>query len=629
MIKLAKYLAAIGLAFVTPACGNSETVTQVLPKQAAVSAAPSAPIVLDQFGYRPDDTKIIRIRQPVEGFDAGAVEAPRKTYYVRRAGSKERVSTFALEANEDAPVDPLSGDRIWTLDISRITQPGEYFIASDDDVQVSPTFAVGKDVYKPVLREAFRTFYYQRAGIAKSAPEAGTDWSDAASHLGQKQDSEARLFSAPGDKSTERDLQGGWFDAGDYNQYTNWTADQCRTLLISYAENPKAWGDDFGIPESGNGVSDILDEAKWGLDWLLRMQGPDGSVLSILDRDHASPPSAAKGPSLYGPATTAATLSAAGTFAFASTVFAASGAPGHAAYAAKLKKSAIAAWEWAEANPGVTFYNNDARDSSEGLGAGQQEPDEEYLVGKRFAAAAYLHAITGDEDLLPVLDAAFAETQMMKTGFVDAYRYEIQDAALFLARQPASPAEMRTYFSEIFARRFEAAPGGGYDVPLDVIHWGSNGTMARTGSLYADSARLSGNPKISARYLAEAQDYLHYLHGANPLGKVYLTNMAAFGAEQSVMRLYHTWRTATPIPGFLVGGPNPTYSWDGCCPETCGSASSNEACGAAQPSPPQGQPPLKSYLDFNDGWPLNSWQISENSISFQAAYLRLLANYVE
>ncbi len=625
----AKFLAASGLAFVAAACGNSETGTQTLPQQATAITSPSPPIVLDQFGYRPDDTKIVRVRQPVDGFDAGAGQAPRKTYYVRRAGSKEMVSTFALGANEDAPADPLSGDRVWPLDISRITEPGEYFITSDDDVQVSPIFTVGKDVYKPVLREAFRTFYYQRAGIAKSAPEAGADWSDAASHLGPKQDSEARLFSAPDDKSTERDLQGGWFDAGDYNQYTNWTADQCRTLLISYTENPDAWGDDFGIPESGNGVSDILDEAKWGIDWLLRMQNADGSVLSILDRDHASPPSAAKGPSLYGPPTTAAALSAAATFAFASTVFGDSSAPGHAAYAADLKKAAIAAWEWAEANPGVTFYNNDARDSSEGIGAGQQEPEEEYLAGKRFAAAAYLQVLTGDEDLLPVLDAAFAETQMLKTGFVDAYRYEIQDAALLLARQPGAPAEMRSYYSEIFGRRFDAAPSGGYDVPLDAMHWGSNVTMARAGALYVDGARLSDNPEIAARYLAEARDYLHYLHGANPMGKVYLTNMSAFGAEQSVMRLYHTWRTSAPIPGFLVGGPNPTYSWDGCCPETCGSAPANAACGAAQPSPPHGQPPLKSYLDFNDGWPLNSWQISENSISYQAAYLRLLANFVE
>lgn len=52
-------------------------------------------------------------------------------------------------------------------------------------------------------------------------------------------------------------------------------------LLHAYSENPAAWGDDFGIPESNNGVADILDEIKWGLDWLTRMQNADGSVLSI------------------------------------------------------------------------------------------------------------------------------------------------------------------------------------------------------------------------------------------------------------------------------------------------------------------------------------------------------------
>jgi endoglucanase len=189
------------------------------------------------------------------------------------------------------------------------------------------------------MREAFRTFFYQRAGFAKSAPQAGSGWTGMASHLGPGQDSEARLFSAPDDAPTARDLRGGSHDAGDYNQHTNWTADQCRTLLISCTENPDAWGDDFGIPESGNGVPDVQDEAKWALDWLLRMQGKDGSVLSVLGRGSVSPPAAAKGPSRYGPASTSATLSAAGTFAFAALVFRESPAPGPMPNALKRRRS--------------------------------------------------------------------------------------------------------------------------------------------------------------------------------------------------------------------------------------------------------------------------------------------------
>src|SRR5690606_18526543 len=129
----------------------------------------------------------------------------------------------------EVPVDALSGDKVLELDITRIAVPGEYIITSCDGVQVSGVFRVSNDIYRPVLREAFRTFYYQRAGLAKTEPQAGAGCTDAASHLGPGQDAEARFYPAPDDASTARDLHGGWFDAGDYNQYTNWTALQCRT----------------------------------------------------------------------------------------------------------------------------------------------------------------------------------------------------------------------------------------------------------------------------------------------------------------------------------------------------------------------------------------------------------------
>ena len=79
-------------------------------------------------------------------------------------------------------------------------------------------------------------------------------------------------------------------------------------LLGAYVENPNVWTDDFDIPESGNGIPDILDEVKWGLDWLERMQNQDGSMLSILALEAASPPSAARGASRYGPSNSSATI---------------------------------------------------------------------------------------------------------------------------------------------------------------------------------------------------------------------------------------------------------------------------------------------------------------------------------
>jgi endoglucanase len=101
------------------------------------------------------------------------------------------------------------------------------------------------------------------------------------------------------------------------------TAHNVITLLRAYDENPDAFGDDSGIAESGNGIPDILDEVKWALDWLEPMQNVDGSLLCVQGLDHASPPSAATGPSYYGPATTAASLMGAAAFAYAAKIYSA------------------------------------------------------------------------------------------------------------------------------------------------------------------------------------------------------------------------------------------------------------------------------------------------------------------
>jgi endoglucanase len=120
------------------------------------------------------------------------------------------------------------------------------------------------------------------------------------------------------------------------------------------------------------------------------------------------------------------------------------------------------------------------------------------------------------------------------------------------------------------------------------------------------------------------------------MGKVYLSNMYSFGAENSVNRLWHSWFTQGtpwndakqspygPAPGYLAGGPAGTqYNWDDRCPGV------SPQCGSAPPAPPYGQPSQKTYLDFNDGWPLNSWSVSEPSNGYQTAYIRLLARFVK
>ena len=148
------------------------------------------------------------------------------------------------------------------------------------------------------------------------------------------------------------------------------------------------------------------------------------------------------------------------------------------------------------------------------------------------------------------------------------------------------------------------------------------------------------NTVNSANYSNATSGFVHYFHGVNPNYKTYLSNMNPYGAENSVTSFYHGWfedgsalwdevgvSTYGPAPGFIPGGPNPGYDWDACCPTNCGSPQNNALCTSMSISPPKNQPIQKSYLDFNNGWPLNSWTVTEAGIYTNAAYVRMLSKF--
>jgi len=120
--------------------------------------------------------------------------------------------------------DPVSGDKIWWFDFTPVTKPGRYVVRDIEREVDSHPFEIGENIYAPVLKAAFKTLYLQRAGFEKRTPFTTKAYSDKASHLKKGQDPQARLYSPKEDASTERDLRGGWYDAGGYNQYTCWTA---------------------------------------------------------------------------------------------------------------------------------------------------------------------------------------------------------------------------------------------------------------------------------------------------------------------------------------------------------------------------------------------------------------------
>lgn len=609
-------------------------------------------IAVDQFGYRPDAAKIAIIRDPVTGFDAGQSFTPGASYALVDSATGTQVFTGTATSWKSGATDTASGDKVWHFDFSSVKTPGTYYVLDVQQNARSPYTRIGAGVYQRALREAFRIFFYQRVGFAKSAPFAEAGWVDGASHVGAGQDKNARLFNRATDAATERDLQGGWYDAGDYNKYTAWNADYLIHFLHAWEENKSAWGDDMGIPESGNQIPDILDEVLWGLQWQMRMQNTDGSCLSVMGLASGSPPSAATGPSRYGPANTIATRRTAAAFALGATVLRRSGLAQLGTVADTLQARALAAWNWAEAHPDSIFNNNSSANGSTGLAAGDQETNEQGRDFARLQAATYLFELTGETKYRQIFDEGYrAQPLFAWSNFVQQYWARDQGLFLYYAALPQATPAVATALRQALLTGYKKtsdyigalrAQTDAYRSYIKDYNWGSNAYKSSYGLNFWEMAHFNLEPASNAEFMQAAQDYLHYIHGRNALGLVYLSNMAGRGVERSVTQFYHTWyadgsarwdqvgkSTYGPAPGFLVGGPNPSYNWDACCPSGCGGAANNALCLADSITPPKGQPSQKSYKDFNNNWPLNSWSVTENSNGYQLPYLRLLSKFVE
>jgi len=605
-------------------------------------------IIVDQFGYLPVSKKIAVLKDPVTGFDAALSFSPGNKYVVVNANTGKHVYRGQPVIWKSGNTDASSGDKAWHFDFSNVTETGRYFILDSVKNERSYEFEISHFVYHEVLKQAVRTFFYQRAGFAKEAQFAGEGWADGASHIGPNQDLDCRLYSDRENAATSRNLSGGWYDAGDYNKYTNWTANYVVEMMKAYIENPNAWGDNYNIPESGNGIPDLLDEAKWGIDHLLRMQESDGSVLCIVSESHASPPSSATGQSVYGPATTSASLNTAAAFAIAARVYRAADMD---AYADTLVSRAENAWEWALANPAITFDNNSSSNGSQGVGAGNQEESDYGRLMSKLEAACFLYEATQNTIYRDYFDDNFTSAHMIEWDFIYPYEPAVQDLLLYYTQIPGATTSVATQIKDEYvhaisnnAENFPAyySVKDPYMAHMNDYTWGSNNQKGAQGSAYFNVVQYRLNEAKYQDSREAALGYVHYIHGVNPLNLVYLSNMYDFGGDSCINEFYHSWfsngsalwdrvgtSTYGPPPGFVPGGPNPSYDWDGCCPGGCGSAQNNAICNSESIVPPKNQPKQKSYKDFNTSWPLNSWSVTENSCGYQVSYLKLLSKFVD
>lgn len=603
-------------------------------------------IVIDQFGYRPASKKIAVIRNPQTGFDSNESYTPGSRFAIVNADNESRLFTDIPQVWNGGSVDVSSGDKAWWFDFSSVTTPGEYYVLDINNNTKSFSFKISEDVYNEVLKQAMRVWFYQRSGFIKSQPHAEPFWADSASHVDHLQDLNCRDYLRPNDATSERDVHGGWFDAGDYNKYSTWTANYIVDLLRAYRENPEVWADDYNIPESGNGTADIMDEVKWGMDHLLRMQKANGSIIAVVSAANASPPSSATDPSLYGGVNTLSALSSSGAFALGSIVFE---ELGEKEYADTLLNRAEKAWHWAINNPKILWFNNDASYGTEGIGAGQQEQSDDYKrIGLKLRASTYLFEKTNKIIYQNYFEDNYDQLHMFTWDFAYPFEDEEQDvlleySKLINASKAVKEAIIKKYKSAMEKEHnFQAFDNAKdpYMAHMDAYTWGSSRQKCSNGLMFWNMLYYKIDSSRNTNAFDAAEDFIHYMHGVNPLNLVYLTNMSRFGAENSCNQIYHTWFSDGsdwddaskskygPVPAIVPGGANPSYSVDACCPSNCGSQTNNEKCSSNAIEHMKNQPKQKSYYDFNESWPANSWSVTENSMGYQVEYIRLLSKFV-
>jgi hypothetical protein len=251
-------------------------------------------------------------------------------------------------------------------------------------------------------------------------------------------------------------------------------------------------------------------------------------------------------------------------------------------------------------------------------------------------AAVYLYAATGDRAYEEWLADNLTKAKPYRDFGWTRYNADQGEALLFYAELPEADAALR---ARILAdkRKDVATKPAVYGFAADddlyraalndeQYHWGSHQVRANYGSSNLDAVRhraFTGNP---APLTERAIGILHYFHGVNPFGIVYLSNMYALGATKSVDTLWHGWYAPKskwndarsspcgPAPGYVTGGPNVQAGANG-VPATM--------------KPPVDQPRQKSWRDYNAGWPDAAWVVNEPAIYYQAAYIRLLAPFAE
>lgn len=406
----------------------------------------------------------------------------------------------------------------------------------------------------------------------------------------------ARLFSK---QEKKLDVSGGWHDAGDYGRYAVTAATALASMLYAYEMFPDSFSESVDIPESGNGVPDILNECRWELEWLLKMQRYDGGVyhkavtLSVAD---IVPPSAdGNGVFVMEPSASATILFCAVT-ALAARIY----KPTDQHFSRTLMAASLNAWEWAERQKELKPFKN----PPEVCCLEYAEWCDDDFRDDIFWAASELYSLTGEKVYLNRMVKLYEQidTTSFKKSSVGGF-----GSLSYLSNEKTKNPVLTEALKNAFVFRCEnllaVGKHSGYLTAMesDGYIWGSNKEIATRVITLAAAYRFTGNEL----YVPACTELINYLFGKNPMGTCYVTGFGACPPMFPHHRPSASDKIEAPVPGMLVGGPD--------------SLRSDEY---TRWHIPKGTPPARCYLDKEYCYSANNVSISWNaSAVFALAFL--------
>lgn len=459
----------------------------------------------------------------------------------------------------------------YLADFSRFSREGHYYLSIPGQGTSYP-FYIQADPFNTVLKAAVKAYYYNRASTAL-APENAGIWKRAEGHPDTKVWVHASARSGGRPEGTVISAPGGWYDAGDYNKYIVNAAITVNTLLEALDQYPAVFDKlNTHIPESGNRLPDLLDELLYNLRWMLKMQDPgDGGVYHKLTSarfDGMEMPDKDKDRRYVVQKSTAAALDFAAVMATAARVLPRYGEqlPG---FMDSLGQAAVRAWDWAKANPGI-LYNQDAMNKKYRPKIMTGAYGDKDLSDEWYQAAASLLLTTKDRRFLPVLQqyplahisapswnsvAAIGAVWLSRLNpapFQGRQGWSVADKEILLAVQQKARTAVLQLAGQLTG---QTNPGlntvmGGRKTDFN---WGSNSQAANQGWILMEAYLMTKDKK----YRAAALGNLDYLLGRNATGYCFITGFGSLSPMHPHHRISIADNITDPVPGFLVGGPNP------------------------------------------------------------------------